>query len=341
MSPAKNPYEASPREVPKATDQLEERHELVEKALSSIRYVVHGNSSRGDMQRIVREGLRVTEGRATVSTNLAHAYDWAVSSAKRDAFSRSPTQREEGETGGIVVVAIPEEHRVGLGTFTDIMIDEENKTISGDPLKYASGSKQLGIYSTPEVEQRKRALEDQRLAERPTLTVAPGPDHFPLLIEPGEKSGEIIAMLDKKAKAFEKVNIEEVSTQILEQISEREQVDPEVIRELVRSSIESIVVSRIRNLAMDVKRARGFRIYNKGEETPADRPATVESVKSRLSNLKALSSQEDFDLGIEWLNAYVRANVEKLDEELQGDRSTPAAGSIGYWKRRARPVGTG
>jgi hypothetical protein len=129
-----------------------------DEGLSHISLVLHGNSSEEDSHRILQTGMTVQEGRATVSTDLAHAIRWATTAEKRH-YSKSPTKREDDEVGRIFVLRIPEGLHLGYGMFTSEKIDDAHKEVKGTPIKYASGRKQPAFYGGEDSEALRRQIE--------------------------------------------------------------------------------------------------------------------------------------------------------------------------------------
>lgn len=292
----------------------------IDKGLAEVTYVLHGNSSVQDSLEIETNGLRISEGRATVSTDLAHALDWAASSEKR-GFSLSPTARTEGEAGMVFIFSIPDRMRVDYGMFTTAKVDEAAKTVSGAPVKWASGRKQLAVYLSEDTRAARQRIEaEHSLGKVPRQLKLPA-ENIVLAIHPSPELSKIVQALQQKTKRFEQLDVGEVARQLAIQIranpnnSIADDVNLEnVAAELVRRTIESVAISRARNLDLDVKRACGYRIET--EAGVQDKEVNIPKLREAVHSFYQTTHADGFALGEDWLNDYLKNESEKLAAEF-------------------------
>jgi len=110
--------------------------------MKSPEYITHGTSSEADAEKIVEEGFKVEEGRATVSGDLIYSFEWATEQERRKG-SKSESEVGDEEIGRMVIMKTPDNVQIDVGTHTNIDVNTEDKELSGYPLKYIGGRKQL------------------------------------------------------------------------------------------------------------------------------------------------------------------------------------------------------
>lgn len=315
---------------------------LVKEAVTNLRYVLHGNSSTSDIEMISEKGLNTLEGRATLSANLLHAFSWASTHEKRRLYSKSQTRVAENETGKIFVVEVPNNLQVYFATFTDIQMDGASN-ISGDPLKYASGMKQLGIYNKghdPEVSREKLELAKEeigvlkkspdallnkdaidQLREQSEIPILIDKDHLVAIIDPNPGLLQILLELEKKVLRLDNIDLDKVEREIRETpiSTNSPAILAEIVRDLVKSTVESVLVSRIRMLSLAVERNKGNRITRQGETVNISLYSDSHQLESSLTALKNRAGQPDFSLGIGWLDEYVKTNISMLIDKLKSN----------------------
>lgn len=292
-----------------------------DRGLSDVRFVLHGNSSTKDSARIAHYGMRIQEGRATVSTDLAHALSWATTADKR-VYSQSLTERAEHEVGRVFVISPPEHLKLGYGTFTSMKVDTTHGEIKGAPIKYASGRKQLAFYASDNTEvARERAEAEHTLGNDPKILDL-SPENVLISLYPSDEVLDLVSQLQAKVKAFEQPDFDESArklTQLITSDSRNFVVDGapvgEIARTLVVSTIESIAISRVRNMSLDVKRALGFKII-KEDGSQDTKVVRIDHIKKRVLALYEKAHAADFRLGSSWLNGYLKDQSEKMMDDL-------------------------
>lgn len=295
-------------------ETLELHSETTKEQLSEKKYFLHGNSSPEDSADIAADGLDVMEGRATLSCNLTHAFDWATSLEKRQTYSQSTTPTVEGSSGSIFVIEKPEEYSFGFANFTDVTIDREKKEIRGQPLKWASAYKQVGVFSNQDIDVRKKQLEGMKMDERPRVIV--NKESFSFEVKPSQQTFEVVEALDTEIKDFRSVGINEYTNRFMESLEVEQTAEvQEIAGELVESTIESIVVTRLRTKALEIKASQGYTIYNYANKPTTYFDKAPEEIKDEL--LQWQSNLENSNLDIEWLDTYARGNITRLLEELE------------------------
>jgi len=67
---------------------------------------------------------------------------------------------------------------------------------------------------------------------------------------------------------------------------------------------------------MDVKRAQGYEVYNRGKDEIKEKDVDKDKLKRKLEKIQSVVETENFDIGMENLNRYIKMNIKKLLEEL-------------------------
>ncbi len=288
-----------------------------DEGFSNISIVLHGNSSEADCERISKVGMTVQEGRATVSTDLAHAMRWAATNEKRH-YSKSPTERIDDEVGRIFVLRIPEDLHLGYGMFTSEKIDDTSREVKGAPIKYASGRKQLAFYSNHDTEASRRQIEAEYTRGRQPSQLNLQPDTIIGSIYPSEELGSFVDHLQRRVKGFEELDTAQYSEELTRLLTTdkrnalAEGARPDdVARQLVASTVESVAISRARNLALDVMRALGYTVIKENGEVDA-KAVEPANITRRVQEMYQKSHSKGFHLGPEWLQKYLRGQSKKM-----------------------------
>src|SRR3989344_1735105 len=273
--------------------------------MKSLEYIIHGTSSDADAEKIKEDGFIAEEGRATVSADLIMAFKWASNKDKRKA-SKSESKVESGEGGRIVIMRTPDNKTVDYGKDTDIVVDNQDKEVSGFTSRYQSGRRYLAIYNKGE--------------DQDSEAVIPKEDIL-MSIVPTSELEEKLDELKKKIKNLEKVNLIEFTEALVEIIRNNKDnlvssgdIIHEVVGNLLVSTIEAEVMNIVRTVAVDVKRAKGYKIYNKGEDKTEEKDVNVEKLKQELERYQSIVESSDFDIGIDSLNRYIKTSIHKLLE---------------------------
>ncbi len=281
-----------------------------DETLEQVRYFLHGTPSMLDVQNIEESGLRIPEGRATLSTDLAHSVAWAT--GKKREFSESKTVTNEDTEGRIFVFRKPEGLKIDYGLFTDAEISEHR--VTGFPLKYASGRKQLALYKPESI---RFDLQKLKKEERDVMTLPP--DNIEAVIRPSEEIHKLVAELSQQTKQFERIDIEKYAARLAELLTNdnKNTIKGDVLKisiDIVTSTVESITISKIRNLSLDVLASRGYEIVENDE--PQTRQRNIQSLQTELQTLYEQCHQDNFNIGIDWLNTFAIKETERLRDEM-------------------------
>lgn len=289
--------------------------------MKSPEFVVHGTASDEEGESILQTGFETKHGRPTVSGDLIYALEWAQDEKKKDIRSR----RDHGipissqDRGRIIVIRTPDDLQVDYGTGNTIEIDDERKEISGYPMIYVGGRKQLGMYYTNSSSRdQKRALEEKNIQREP---LSLGPESICMSIMPTPELTAVLNELKETIRQLETPDLQQKAdelTQIILKTPENtiaSNVDVRsTVRQLLDTTLETEVVSRIRGLSRNVKIARGYTIINKGEVVK--KSVNPRELLAQLNELCEKSSQAAFTMGKPSLDRYIRQTLPALRREL-------------------------
>jgi len=180
--------------------------------------------------------------------------------------------------------------------------------------------KKIGIFKKAE-ELEKQRTEKRKEAEP---NVAISQENILMSVVPTAELGEKLGELSQKIRNLEAVDLENFTDEISKIIEDNKEnflasgLDVrEVIGNLLTSTMETEVVNMVRSLSMDVKRAQGYEIYNRGKDEVKEKVVDKEQLRQKLEKILSIVEADNFDIGMENLNRYIRMNVKKLSAELK------------------------
>ena len=185
--------------------------------------------------------------------------------------------------------------------------------------------KSVGVEKKIEILKKAEELEKQRTEKRKEAepNIAISQENVLMSIVPTAELGERLGELSKKIRNLETVDLENFTYEISKIIEDNKEnfiasgLDVrEVVVNLLSSTMETEVVNMIRSLSMDVKRAQGYEIYNRGKDGVKEKEVNKEQLKQKLEKILSIVEADNFDIGMDSLNRYIRMNTRKLLEEL-------------------------
>ncbi len=179
--------------------------------------------------------------------------------------------------------------------------------------------KKIEIFKKAE-EFEKQRTEKRKEAEP---NVAISQENILLSIIPTAELGEKLSELSQKIRSLEKIELENFTEELSKIIEENKEnflasgLDiREVVGNLLTSTMEAEVVNMVRSLSMDVKRAQGYGVYNRGKDEMKEREVDREQLKQKLVRVLSIVEADDFDIGLANLNRYLKTNLRRLSEQL-------------------------
>ncbi len=185
--------------------------------------------------------------------------------------------------------------------------------------------KTFDIKKKIEILKKAEELEKQRTEKRKEAepNVAISQENILMSVVPTAELGEKLGELSQKIRNLEAVDLENFTDEISKIIEDNKEnflasgLDVrEVIGNLLTSTMETEIVNMVRSLSMDVKRTQGYEIYNRGKDEVKEKVVNKEQLRQKLEKVLVMIEADDFDIGMETLNRYIRVNVKKLLEEL-------------------------
>lgn len=143
-------------------------------------------------------------------------------------------------------------------------------------------------------------------------------------IVPSLELGEKLERLKREIYALETIDLDAYVSELVATIEADDEnsvvagTDIEnVVRTLLIATLEAEVMTMVRSLSMDLKRAQGYAVFNRGKEDLVDKHVDRDALKSKLESVKRKVESDDFDIGVENLNRYIRMNLKRMLDELQ------------------------
>lgn len=142
-------------------------------------------------------------------------------------------------------------------------------------------------------------------------------------IVPSPELGAKLGRLKKAIYALETIDLDSYVSELASTIEADENnflvsgVDVEqVMKALLVTTLEAEVMTMVRSLAMDVKRAQGYTVFNRGGDDLVAKQVNKDVLKDKLESVRDKVEVEDFDIGVESLNRYIKMSLKKMLEEL-------------------------
>jgi len=295
-----------------------------DQTVSRVRFVVHGTTGETETLTINDGGLRITEGRPDVSTNLVHARDWTVFRGQ-GAPAAAPNDAS-GAQGTVIVCAIPPSFHLGYGIFTTAYIDRAIKKVTGAPLRYAAARKQLALYLSQDTEASRVHIEAE------IANGFPMEQHDQYLVDPkyivgvfinGEVFDGVVSELDTAVRSLQMVAFDRLEVALAGAFrassEEYAVMAPTVIRDLILGTIESMMLSRLRMMRWQGLSLLGY-TFSEGKQAVQVPPvASIEEHKTRMDELgRQLASSGLFAAELAWLKNYGAHELELMRVELEG-----------------------
>lgn len=206
--------------------------------------------------------------------------------------------------------------------FRENNIDPEQIKSEGDLME---AIKSFDLEEKIEILKKAKELEKQRTEKRKEAEsdVDISQENILMSVVPTEELEEKLSELSQKIRKLETVNLESFVDEISKIIEGNKEnflasgLDiREVLGNLLTTTMEAEVVNMIRSLSMDVKRAQGYEIYNRGKDEIKEKTVDKELLKQKLEKIISIVELDSFDIGMESLNRYIKMDTRKLLEEL-------------------------
>lgn len=161
------------------------------------------------------------------------------------------------------------------------------------------------------------------LRQQSELPIDIDKDNIAMSLVPSPELGQQLSELSDRIKALQVVDLEQFTASITDIITSNKDnflaagVDVRaVVNNLLATTIEAEVVNMVRSLALDVKRAKGFTVYDRDGDESKDKTVDIDELKHKLQRIKAVVDGKGNKLGNEKINRYLQLSVGRLLAEL-------------------------
>jgi hypothetical protein len=259
-----------------------------------------------------------------LSTNIIHAHDWAVKPQKQMQSLGAGTVM--GEPGDVVVCMVPPELHLGYGIFTTAYVDRALKRVSGAPLRYAAGRKQLAFYKSADTEAA-RAHVEAEVANGYQLDQMPQQ-----LLESKYVIGRfnsspvfdsVLSQLDVAVRSMQPLEYARLESSLKEllwpAVPANTAYVPTAIHDIIIGTLESVMISRLRMMRWQGLARLGFSFYEGKQAVRIEPVKDMAEQRHRMDELgRTLASSALFTGDLEWLKGYVAHQLELMRMELEG-----------------------
>jgi hypothetical protein len=131
-----------------------------------------------------------------------------------------------------------------------------------------------------------KQINKKRKEARPDMSISQ--ENILMSIVPTEELGSKLKELSDKIQGLEKIDLIQFTEELANIIEENKEnfltsgLDvKEVVANMLETTMEAEVVNMVRNLFMDVKRANGYEVYNRGDEEISEKAVNKEELKQK------------------------------------------------------------
>jgi hypothetical protein len=287
-----------------------------DQSIGRARYVLYSATHATDAITVLESGLAFVEGKPIVSTNFVFAHD----------LVKQVQVTGVGEPGSVMVTAVPPNYHVGYGIFTSAYIDMQLKRVSGSPIRYAAGRKQLSLYAHENTEESRVHVEAEvangySLDQRPHYLLEP--KYVIGVFYPNEAFDTLISELDVSARSLEAIRFERLEASFREvlraPIPANAALVPSALHELVLGTIESALMSRLRMMRWQGLALLGYRFMEGERETKMPPVKDIAEQRREMDDVgRLLASSSLFNAELGWLKTYAARELDKMRVELDG-----------------------
>ncbi len=287
-----------------------------DQTIGRVRYVLYSATHATDAIMVVQSGLTFVEGKPIASTNFVFAHD----------LVKQVQVTGVGEPGSVVLMAVPPNYHVGYGIFTSAYIDMQLKRVSGSPIRYAAGRKQLSLYASEQTEETRIHVEAEvangyYLDQRPHYLIEP--KYLIGVFYPNDGFDTLISELDVSTKSLEPIHFDRLESSFREvlrtPIPANGALAPSALHELVLGTVESALISRLRMMRWQGLALLGYRFLEGEHETAMPAIKDIAEQRREMDNLgRLLASSSLFDAELTWLKSYAARELDKMRVELDG-----------------------
>ncbi len=273
-----------------------------------LRFVVHSILAASEAEAIEDNGLPFVEGRPVVCGGLDQALGQASTS----------------QDGKVLVLAQPQQFHLGYGVFTTAYIDRALRRVVGAPLRYASSRRQLAFYLDREVEPARERIEAEvaegyELDKRPSFVVEA--QNIVGAFRATSTFHSLVGQLEVATQAFQPLDLDRLEASLGEffepAVLEAEAMTSSVVKDLIASTVETIVMSQLRLMRWQGLQLLGFGFFE--DDKPVSIPAVQDLAeqRARIAQFqKALEAPQLFAGQLAWLRGYAATELRIMHVEL-------------------------
>jgi hypothetical protein len=234
----------------------------------------------------------------------------------------------------MLICAVPMNYHLGYGAFTTAYINRQEKLVVGAALSYADGRNRLAMYSSDDTDRARRRVESEiaggfLLAQHARV---PLDSRFVLgLVEFGADFDRLVARIDTAVRGFESIDFQRVVMAMQPMVRPVNLQATELIlpalEELVRGTIEAIMITRLRVMRWQGLSLQGYRFFEGQQEVGITPVRDMQEQQRRVRDIENRAEVSNiFNMKLSWLKEYIEHELAVMNVELEGASLGPSKG---------------
>lgn len=296
--------------------QLELNSDYGDQSLAQVRFFLYPATHATEAINALESGLTFVEGQPVVTTNFVFAHD--LLKHVRDAGV--------GEPGAVLLFMLPDNIHMGYGIFTSAYLDLQLRRVSGSPIRYAAGRKQLALYATEDTEVARVHIEAEvangfPLEQRPRYSI--DPKYVVGAFYLNDAFDTLVNELGVSAKSLEAFALDRFESSMREvmqtPIATNAALAPQATHQLVLGTIEATVMSSLRMMRWEGLALLGYRFIEGHQEIQIPHVDDIPAHRKQMEDMsRLLASSAIFSDELNWLKLYALRELDKMRVELDG-----------------------
>jgi len=294
-----------------------------DQTLSGVRFVLHATANATETASVTSAGLAFIEGRPMLSTDVIEAYQRTVGAG---ATSDPWGMVAEGQPGSLLVCAVPPTLHLGYGIFTTAYVDRAQKRVSGAPLRYAAGRRQLAFYNGAETEAARVHIEAEvangfPLEQRPQYTL--DPEYVIGQFRSGQVLAAGLGQLSVAVRSLQPLDYQRLEALLREAFDPSMAADavlvPTAVRDIINGTVEAAILSELRMMRWQGLALLGYSFIEDEQEVQITPPKDMTEHRRHIDEFaRRVASSGLFAAELAWLKVYGAHVLELMRVELEG-----------------------
>ncbi len=276
--------------------------------LSRVRFVVHYLQRNHEAATQINEGLPIILGAASFATDLP-------------GVLLAPSPGGNADLARAIIVRVPQNFHIGPGSQTAVIIDRDVKSISGYPLAYSTSRQHLALYADADIEAGRAQIEADiangyTLEQHPTYAI--DPQYLVGSIVPSSELRVLMSQLQVRAEEWRELDYGRLTHYFVQYFDaaavSRWGAPEEILAELIRGTVESRVLARLRWLRLQGLHLLGYQLHE--SVTKLFQVSSLADHRKLLDQLERRVETPLFSGDLQWLASFITTQLRIMRLEL-------------------------